>query len=216
MTLRSGRRGLRAGPGALVLTATLALAAAPAATGPVPAGVSIPGTGDRVALTTDDGPSSPTLTFANAGAHSTLDSACNLAIKNLLTTDTVTYDPSVYNTSGLMQNPPGTFIRASGDYSQPWTRDVSVNSWNAASLLEPQVAENTLWSVVDKQPNSQLVLQQDDETWEEVVWMTAAWNQYLFTGDQTFLANAYQTATYLRRKLLPQRGRWGRITGSES
>jgi hypothetical protein len=141
-----------------------------------------------------DGVSSPTLTFTNAAAQATLGTAYNLAIKNLLTTNTVTYDPSTYNTSGLMQNPPGTFIRAGGGYSQPWTRDASVNSWNAASLLEPQVAENTLWSVVDKQSNGQLILQQDNETWDEVVWMTAAWNQYLLTGDQSFLANAYQTA----------------------
>jgi len=214
-TLWSGRRGLRAGPGALVLAAALALTAAPTVAGPATATASSPGTGDHVTLTADDGPSSPTLTFANAAAQSTLGSAYNLAIKNLLTTNTVTYDPSTYNTSGLMQNPPGTFIRAGGGYSQPWTRDASVNSWNAASLLEPQVAENTLWSVVDKQSNGQLVLQQDNETWDEVVWMTAAWNQYLLTGDRTFLANAYQTAvnTLALRQSAAYNSSYGLFTG---
>jgi Ricin-type beta-trefoil lectin domain/Bacterial alpha-L-rhamnosidase 6 hairpin glycosidase domain len=47
---------------------------------------------------------------------------------------------------------------------------------------------------VTKQSNGQLIVQQDDETWDMVVWITAAWNQYLLTGDTTFLSNAYQTA----------------------
>jgi hypothetical protein len=47
--------------------------------------------------------------------------------------------------------------------------------------------------VVTKQSNGQLIVQQDDETWDMVVWITAAWNQYLLTGDTTFLQNAYQT-----------------------
>jgi hypothetical protein len=138
----------------------------------------------------------PTLSFSNSATQSTLGAAYTMALKNLLTTNTVSYDPSVFNTSGLMTNPPGTFIRAGGGYPQPWTRDASVNSWNAASLLEPQVAANTLWSAVVKQANGQLILVQDDnETWDQVVWMTAAWNHYLVTGDNTFLANAYQVAT---------------------
>lgn len=176
------------------LTAGLAVLAAnaPAALGQSP-GALAAGAAARTAPAAN-AVSGPTLTFTNAAAQATLGSAYNLAVKNLLTTNTVTYDPSTYNTSGLMQNPPGAFIRAGGGNAQPWTRDASVNSWNAASLLEPQVAENTLWSVVDKQSNGQLILQQDNETWDEVVWMTAAWNQYLLTGDRAFLANACQAA----------------------
>ncbi len=185
------RHGLRSGPAALVLAAAVALTAASAAT----ASTASSGGGARAALAADDGPSSPTLTFADAAAQSTLGQAYSLAINNLMNINTVAYDPSTYNTSGLMQDPPDTFVRAGGGYDQPWTRDASVNSWNAASLLEPQVAENTLWSVVDKQSNGQLILQQDDEQWDQVVWVTAAWNQYMLTGDQSFLQNAYQTAT---------------------
>lgn len=138
--------------------------------------------------------SRPTLSFANPGTQATLGAAYTKALTNLLDVNTVPYDPSVYNSSGLMTSSPGTFVRAGGGYSQPWTRDATVNSWNAASALEPQVAANTLWSVVVKQSNGQLLLQQDNETWDEVVWMTGAWNHYLVTGDRTFLANAYQTA----------------------
>jgi hypothetical protein len=137
----------------------------------------------------------PTLTFANQATQSTLGAAYAMAITNLMTTNTVTYDPSVFNSSGLMTNPPGTFVRAGGGYPQPWTRDASINSWNAASLLEPKVAANTLWSAVVKQSNGQLIVVQDNETWDQVVWVTGAWNHYLVTGDATFLANAYQAAT---------------------
>jgi hypothetical protein len=191
--LRGRSYWTKTGTASAALIAVALIAAQPAAA-PVPGAAAAHGAAARVTLTADNGPSSPTLTFANGAAQTTLGQAYSMALKNLLTTNTVPYDAATYNTSGLMQNPPGTFIRAGGGYSQPWTRDASVNSWNAASLLEPQVAENTLWSVVVKQSNGQLLLQQDNETWDEVVWMTAAWNQYLLTGDTTFLQNAYQTA----------------------
>jgi hypothetical protein len=139
--------------------------------------------------------SRPTLTFTNPTTQSTLGAAYTKALSNLLDTNTVAFDPSVYNSSGLMTNPPGTFIRAGGGYAQPWTRDASVNSWNAASLLEPQAAANTLWSAVVRQSNGQLIIQQDNQTWDQIVWLTSAWNHYLVTGDQTFLSNAYQVAT---------------------
>ncbi|HEV2641046.1 MAG TPA: hypothetical protein VGX23_38380, partial [Actinocrinis sp.] len=116
----------------LLVVAALALGQSPGAAGAGPgAAAGLDAHSSLVA----NGVSSPTLTFANATAQSTLGTAYNLAIKNLLTTNTVPYDASTYNTSGLMQSPPGTFIRAGGGYSQPWTRDASVNSWNAASLL---------------------------------------------------------------------------------
>ncbi|MGW5349736.1 ricin-type beta-trefoil lectin domain protein [Streptomyces sp. NPDC004031] len=140
------------------------------------------------------GTARPTLTFANAATQATLGAAYTKALTNLLDTNTVSYDPSVYNSSGLMTSNPQTFIRAGGGYAQPWTRDAAVNSWNAASLLEPRQAANTLWSAVVRQSNGQLIVQQDNEQWDQVVWAVGAWNHYLVTGDQSFLANAYQTA----------------------
>jgi hypothetical protein len=138
----------------------------------------------------------PTLTFANSGTQSTLGAAYTKALANLLDANTVTYDPNTYNKSGLMTTNPQTFIKAGHEYPQPWTRDGSVNPWNAGSLLEPKVAANTMWSVVDKSgPNGGLRLVQDNQWWDQVIWLTAAWNHYLVTGDQTFLSNAYQTAT---------------------
>jgi glycogen debranching enzyme len=139
--------------------------------------------------------SRPTLTFSTASTQSTLGAAYSRALTNLLDVNTLRYDPATYNQTGLMTDPPGTFIRAGGGYPQPWTRDGSVNPWNAASLLEPEMARNTLWSVVRRQPNGQLILVQDNQWWDQVVWLTSAWNHYLVTGDQAFLADAYRTAT---------------------
>lgn len=137
----------------------------------------------------------PALAFSNADTQSKLGPAYTKALTNLLDTNTVAYDPAVYNSSGLMTKDPQTFVRAGGGYEQPWTRDAAVNSWNAASLLEPKVAANTLWSAVVKQSNGQLVVQQDNQQWDQVVWITGAWNHYLVTGDKTFLTHAYEAAT---------------------
>ncbi len=137
--------------------------------------------------------SRPALTFADAGAQATLGAAYTRALANVLDVNTVTFDPAVYNRSGLMTTSPQTFIRAGGGYPQPWTRDASINSWNAGSLLEPKVAANTLWAAVVRQSNGQLIVQQDNQQWDQVIWATGAWNHYLVTGDRAFLDNAYQT-----------------------
>ncbi|MDR7384956.1 MGH1-like glycoside hydrolase domain-containing protein [Promicromonospora iranensis] len=152
----------------------------------------------------------PTLTFTDADTQALLGPAYSGALMNLLDTNTVRYDPAVYDTSGLLDPGVGTFFRAGGGYEQPWTRDAAVNSWNAGSLLAPDVARNTLWSVVTRlgttlgtrrgtrrgtqQQDGDLVVQQDDQWWDQVVWVPAAWNHYLVTGDREFLGDAYDTA----------------------
>lgn len=170
---------LPAGVTALVLAAAAALTGTGASTGTAAAASGAP---------------RPTLTFANAATQAKLGAAYTKALTNLLDTNTVTYDPSVYNSSGLMTDNPQQFIRAGGGYEQPWTRDAAVNTWNAASLLEPKQAANTLWAAVVKQSNGQLIVQQDNQQWDQVIWMTGAWNHYLATGDRSFLSNAYQVA----------------------
>ncbi len=140
----------------------------------------------------------PQLTFSNSQMNASLGSAYRAALKNLLQTNTVPYGTAstdAYNQTGLLATQPATFIRAGGGYKQPWTRDASVNSWNAASLLEPAIARNTLWSVVRRETAGQLIVQQDNQWWDQTIWIIAAWNHYLVTGDRAFLADAYQTAT---------------------
>ncbi|MGA9121398.1 MAG: hypothetical protein WB699_18670 [Bacteroidota bacterium] len=136
----------------------------------------------------------PVLFFTNPDMQQLLGRTFSDALVNLLDTNTVPFDKAVYNQTGLLTDPPGEFIRAGGGYSQPWTRDASLNSWNAASLLEPAVARNTLWSVVRRQPDGTLVIQQDNQWWDKVVWICAAWNHYAITGDREFLVAAYETA----------------------
>ncbi|WP_020016370.1 hypothetical protein [Promicromonospora sukumoe] len=136
----------------------------------------------------------PTLSFTDPDTQALLGPAYAGALTNLLETNTVPYDPDVYDGSGLMDPEVGTFFRAGGGYEQPWTRDASVNSWNAGSLLAPDVARNTLWSVVTREDDGSLVVQQDNQWWDQVVWVPAAWNHYLLTGDRAFLRDAFDTA----------------------
>ncbi|MTD54493.1 MGH1-like glycoside hydrolase domain-containing protein [Amycolatopsis pithecellobii] len=137
--------------------------------------------------------STPSIEFANPNSQALFGTAYQAALKNVLQTNTITADPAHYNKSGLL-DPDIGIVRAGGGYPQPWTRDASVNSWNATSLLSPALAKNTLWSVVEKDAGGNLQVQQDDQQWDQVIWVTAAWNQYLVTGDRSFLENAYRTA----------------------
>jgi len=135
----------------------------------------------------------PTLELGNADTDALLGASYKNALVNLLDINQVPYDEATYDATGFLSG--GTFLRAGGGYDQPWTRDATVNSWNAGSLLAPDVARNTLWAVVKKPSDAgSLILQQDSQWWDQVVWITGAWNHYLVTGDEQFLADAYTTA----------------------
>lgn len=134
----------------------------------------------------------PGLTFASSPARSVLGGAYRLALASLLDVNTVPCQPAD-DSSGLMSG--GTFIQAGVGYAgEAWTRDGAVNAWNAGSLLDPQAAANSLWSAVTRQPDGSLIVTQDTQWWDQIIWVTAAWNHYLATGDQPFLVSAYQTA----------------------
>ena len=143
--------------------------------------------------------SSPKLRFTDPAMQARLAVPYQAALDTLLRINTISYSATgkaaEYNQTGLLTKMPGTFIRAGGGYEQPWTRDASVNSWNAASLLEPAVARNTLLAVLKRQPDGKLIVQQDNQWWDQTIWVVAAWNQYLVTGDHAFLREAYQAAT---------------------
>lgn len=149
-------------------------------------------------------PVGPALHFDSSQSQALLAVPFQSALANLLDINTITIlyrsGPAAttgddYDQTGLLASPPATFIRAGGGYRQPWTRDASVNSWNAGSLLEPAVARNTLWAVVRRQDDGKLIVQQDNQWWDQAIWVVAAWNHFLVTGDRAFLANAFQTAT---------------------
>jgi len=76
-------------------------------------------------------------------------------------------------------------LKAGADYGGEWTRDIAMNSWNAVSLLRPDVAEYSLWSVT----NSRQTI--GHQYWDKIIWTIAAWNHFLATGNEDFLKEAY-------------------------
>jgi hypothetical protein len=160
------------------------------------ASVSNPAAGQDAAVLSQTDFTLPSLTFSHS-AQAALGTVYKAALTNVAETNCVYADPADYNQSGLITYPPGTLVIAGQGYQLPqrWTRDASVNTWSAASLLSPVVGRNTLWSVVDPQGDNGLIVQQNDgEWWDQIVWVVSAWNHYLVTGDHDFLTKAYKTA----------------------
>lgn len=91
--------------------------------------------------------------------------------------------------SGLLEQEEPVIIAGLG-YVKPWTRDASINVWNAAGLICPDVAKNTLTSVVSKTDGENRI---DGQYWDKIIWTIGAWWQYLYTGDKEFLAFSYGT-----------------------
>lgn len=90
--------------------------------------------------------------------------------------------------SGLLEHPTPVIL-AGLDYGRPWTRDASVNSWNGASLLMPEIARNTLLSVLERSGGG---IRIGGQYWDCIVWASGAWHHYLYTGDRKFLALAFE------------------------
>ena len=132
--------------------------------------------------------------------QATVDKAYRLAIGDLFS-NIQTYK------DGLLETP-RPVILAGLDYGRPWTRDASINSWNAGSLLVPDVAKNTLLSVLVKEEN---VVRIGGQYWDAIIWSTAAWYHCLCTGDREFLQIAYEAtknslAYFERTEFDPQYG----------
>jgi len=76
-------------------------------------------------------------------------------------------------------------LAAGGDYGGEWTRDIAINSGNGVSLLRPKVAEHSLWSVIINKDTI------GHQYWDKIIWVIAACNHYLVTGDKEFLSQAF-------------------------
>ena len=137
----------------------------------------------------------PRISFERAEVQSRIGVVYADALSNLLDKNTIRPNKDGdQDALGLMANPPGTFMRAGGGYNNPWTRDASLNSWFAGSLLEPLVARNTLWAVCQRQADGSVMVQQDNQWWDQCIWVKGAWNHYAVTGDRAFLEAAYPVA----------------------
>lgn len=81
----------------------------------------------------------------------------------------------------------GRFLCAGGGYPTPWTRDAAINAYSAASILDPALAESTLRAVTEPTPEGDVV-QQDDQRWDQIIWVTAARRHVEATADLAFAA----------------------------
>jgi glycogen debranching enzyme len=79
-------------------------------------------------------------------------------------------------------------VMAGMDYVTPWTRDASINTWNGAGLLFPEVTKNTLLSVLG---DFEGTIRIAGEYWDAIIWAIGAWSQYLYTGDRDFLKTSF-------------------------
>jgi glycogen debranching enzyme len=131
----------------------------------------------------------PTVHFARADSQALYGAAYAMALDNVFHINTVPADEA-HRSSGLLTGPAPSMVRAGGGYPAAWTRDASINSWNAISLLAPDLARNTLFAVVDRDADGYIV-RQDNQQWDQAIWVVAAWHHYLVTGDREFLAKAY-------------------------
>jgi len=84
-------------------------------------------------------------------------------------------------------------VMAGLDYDFPWTRDAAINSWNGVSLIFPEIARNTLLSMVEKVDGELRI--NHHQYWDAIVWTTGAWEHYLYTGDKKLLEIAFEATT---------------------
>lgn len=115
--------------------------------------------------------------------HAILDRAFRIALGDLCGNIQLYKD-------GLLDKPSPCLL-AGLDYDTPWTRDAAINSWYGLGLISPQVAYNTLLSVLIKDPAG---IRIGGQYWDAIIWVTGAWQYYLHTGNRSLLALAYIAA----------------------
>lgn len=125
----------------------------------------------------------PVLRGGDAAGSDALPRLYAAALHNLLDINTV---------PGRTAVEPARYIRAGGGYSDPWTRDTAINAWGGGSVLEPAVARDTLLMVCGTAADGRRIIAQDNQWWDQIIWVVAAWQHYLCTGDEPFLTEAFQ------------------------
>lgn len=98
---------------------------------------------------------------------------------------------NIFPYKGELADTAQSAIMAGLDYNKPWCRDAAINAWNGASLIYPETSKNTLLSILTKK-NGKLAI--GGQYWDAIIWTTGAWNHYLYTGDLTFLATAFEVS----------------------
>ncbi len=93
-----------------------------------------------------------------------------------------------YHQSGVLQQKEPC-LYAGLVYGKPWTRDAAINVWNGFGLLSPTVSKNTLLAQVDIDAGQKKVI--GGQYWDKIIWAIGAWEYYLYSGDKSFLEDAF-------------------------
>lgn len=87
-------------------------------------------------------------------------------------------------------------IKAGYEYGGEWTRDISINTRNACNTICPDEAVFSLWKVTRNHGESV-----GHEYWDKIIWVPAAYEQYLVTGDETKMRLAYRCSANTMEEL---------------
>lgn len=93
---------------------------------------------------------------------------------------------------GLLQEPRRCLL-AGLDYDTPWTRDAAFNTWYGLGLLAPDVAKNTLLSVLTRESSGDIRI--GGQYWDAIIWAQGVWQYYLYTADHLILETALAAVT---------------------
>jgi hypothetical protein len=116
-------------------------------------------------------------------ANETYDDAFRIAVGDLVSN-------IAHQKSGLNKKSVPVFL-AGLEYKDAWIRDAAINVWNGASLLFPQVGQNTLLSVINPMDGEIRIWDELSQYWDAVIWSIGAWQQYLIDGHKPFLKTAF-------------------------
>jgi glycogen debranching enzyme len=85
---------------------------------------------------------------------------------------------------GILEKPEPCLF-AGLDYDMPWTRDSAFNTWFGLGLLCPEIAKNTLLSVLVRDDTGTVRI--GGQYWDAIIWAHGVWQYYIYTGDRTIL-----------------------------
>lgn len=88
-------------------------------------------------------------------------------------------------------------LKAGARYNGKWTRDLSINVWNGYAFLAPEIAKNSLLSLL-LDGNEQLI---GAEYWDKIIWVKGAYVYYQATGDEQFLEQILKSGTNTLKEL---------------
>jgi hypothetical protein len=86
--------------------------------------------------------------------------------------------------SGLLEKEQSVILAGSA-YNRPWTRDASINVYNALAYYNREVALNTLLSVLERREDNLIYIA--GQYWDSVIWALGAERYYEITKDNDFL-----------------------------